>query len=197
MNGRTSGGGGAGVPGVARAGVRSGGGPARTGLGGLLGGAVLGACLIGAGGAQAYEQFSGTEGGQIEIRYSLPTFPHEARRHSPGYSGVRYNFCTKDGTATGAPWAQLFGGGDVDPEADYIRACGFKWTLKSNNNYNKQLILKYNTRHDDRAEGNEYFWLYLTQPEVRRPGSDVWQSHGGSHHVPSRIAIQLTIEDND
>ena len=165
---------------------------ART-LTGLLGGAILGACLIG-GGAHAYQQFSGTEGSWIDIRHSLPSFPHEARRHSPGYTAVRYTLCTKDGTAKGAPWSW---GGDVDPEADYIGVCGFKRTLKSNNNYHKQLIVKWNTREDDRAEGDEYFWLYLTDPEVMRPGSNTWQSHGGSHHVPSRITIQVTIRDDD
>ena len=170
-------------------------------LSGLLGGAVLGTCLLAGGGAEAYQQVSGPEGGRIEIRYSLPAFPHEARRYSPGYSAVRYKLCTKDGTAKGihVPIAAMFfgGGQDFDPDLDYLGVCELQWTLNSNNNYNKQLVLEWKTREDDRVEGDEYFWLYLTDPEVMRPGSNTWQSHSGSHHVPLKIEFQLTIEDND
>ena len=88
-------------------------------------------------------------------------------------------------------------GGEVDPEADYIGICGLKWELKSNGNYSKQFVVKWNTREDDRVEGDEDFWLKLTDPEVLRPGKNAWQSHGGSHHVPLTIKFRLTIRDDD
>ena len=164
-------------------------------LPGLLAGAALGACAMGSGGAAAYQQVSGTEGDAIAIDYSLPSMPHEMMRHHRGYSGVRYKLCTRDGTAKGAPWR--LDGGEIDPEADYIGLCGVTWTLTSSNNYSKQLVLDWNTREDDRAEGDEYFWLDLTDPEVMRPGSGTWESHGGSHHVPLKITFQLIIRDDD
>ncbi|MDE0279066.1 MAG: hypothetical protein OYH76_24485 [Defluviicoccus sp.] len=107
---------------------------------------------------------------------------------------MRYKLCTEDGTAKGAPWSW---GGEVDPEADYIGICGLKWELKSNGNYSKQFVVKWNTREDDRVEGDEDFWLKLTDPEVLRPGKSAWQSHGGSHHVPLTIKFRLTIRDDD
>lgn len=164
---------------------------------GRLAGVVLGACLLAAaGGAEAYQQVSATEGSGISIRYSLPSFPHEARRYHTGYSGVRYKLYTRDGTAEGQPWV-IVGNQVVHDDTDYFSVDGIPWTLDNNNNFSKTLVLTYNTVDDDRAEGDEYFWLYLRNPEVKRPGSDNWESHGGSHHVPLEITFQMIIRDND
>lgn len=183
MNARNCRGGGADPRGPARL---------RKGLAGLLGGAVLGAGLAGAGVTHAADSFSAEEGDRISVSYSLPAFPHEARRVNPGYAGVRYSLCTSGGTATGAPSS-----GDVDPEADYTGMCGIVRELQSNGNYSKQLKLELNTTEDDRAEEDEYFWLKLTDPDVRRPGSSTLSAHGGSHHVPLTVSIEMKIEDDD
>ena len=63
-------------------------GPGR-GLAALLGGAVLGACLFAASGAQAYTSYRFSEGDKWQIKQSLPSFPHEARRFARGYSAVQ------------------------------------------------------------------------------------------------------------
>lgn len=174
----------------ARRGVRGTGWPPCCG-----GGAILAACLLAAGGAHAYTSYSATEGNAISVSQPLPTFPHEARRVSQGYSAVRYTICTEDGSATGATWVPFRT--DYPEGTDYLRFCGYKWQLNSTNNYSKQIKIQWNTREDDDKEGDEYFWLYLKDPEVKRPGSNTWQSHGGSHHVPSTIKIQMVITDDD
>ena len=40
-------------------------------------------------------------------------------------------------------------------------------------------------------------WLNLTNPRVKRWGSNMWESHSGSHHTPATIKIQIVIKDDD
>lgn len=166
-------------------------------LSGVLGGVFLGACMLAAGDARAFTTFSAEEGDPIAVNYSLPTFPHEARRVSTGYSGVRYSLCTSDGTATGAPFSFAAAPGTDYTGMDYAEVCDLTWQLNSTSNYDKYLSVRWYTREDDEDEGDEYFWLKLSNPEVRRPGSSAWTSHQGSHHVPSTITIRMEITDDD
>ncbi|MCY3855323.1 MAG: hypothetical protein OXF33_05925 [Rhodospirillales bacterium] len=156
-----------------------------------IGGTVLAACLVASGQANAYEQFSGEEGKSIEISYSLPSFPHEARSRAKGYSGVRYTICTSDGSAKGATWSNW------QPESDYLSVCNWVVKFTSTSRFDKHLKLSWLTANDDRREGDEHFWVELTNPEVMLWGENTWQQHNGSHHVPSRIQFQLVIEDDD
>jgi len=59
----------------------------------MIGGLVLGASVIASGGADAYwaKTVRVTEGEWAVISYALPSFPHEARRFSQGYEGMRYS----------------------------------------------------------------------------------------------------------
>ena len=97
---------------------------------GWLAGAMLGACLLGAGeaGAQSLTQMGeagAVEGSGIQIRYNLPSFPHEQRLTHSGYSGVRYKLYTSDGTATGQLNVPLFASdADIDEDTDYIGVAG-------------------------------------------------------------------------
>ena len=168
-------------------------------IAGVLGGTVLAAFLFISDDALAYEQFTGTEGKQIQIKIKLPTFPHEARQRSRGYKGVRYEICTRDGTAKGGTWSgYLFGGGgSYTPGTDYLNFCGYKVEFTSHNNYSKSLKLTWPTADDDVKEDNEYFWIDLTNPQVMRAGKTTWEDWNGSHHVPSKIEVQAIIEDND
>ena len=75
---------------------------------GMLSGVIVGMLLFPASGAFAYEQTSVTEGQLGSYRLKLPSFPHEARRHSSGYSAVRYSICTSDGTAKGGGYQRHF-----------------------------------------------------------------------------------------
>jgi len=49
--------------------------------------------VIASGGADAYwaKTVRVTEGEWAVISYALPSFPHEARRFSQGYEGMRYS----------------------------------------------------------------------------------------------------------
>ena len=168
-------------------------------IAGVLGGTVLAAFLFISDDALAYEQFTGTEGKQIKIKIKLPTFPHEARQRSKGFKGVRYEICTRDGTAKGAMWSGFLGGSPTwAPDTDYLSFCGIKVEFTSHNNYSKSLKLTWPTADDDVKEDNEYFWIDLTNPQVIPAGrATSWHDWNGSHHVPSKIEIQAIIEDND
>jgi len=164
---------------------------------------MLGMCLLGTGETKAqssvqYGEAGAVEGTGISINYNLPSFPHEQRLTHPGYSGVRYKLYTTDGTATGQLNVPLFPtDGDINEDTDYIGVSGWPWTLQSNGNYSKTLVLTYNTRDDDRPEDDENFFLSLKEPEVLPAGSTTWESHGGSHHVPLEIKFVMNIHDND
>ncbi|MCY3597095.1 MAG: hypothetical protein OXG71_06605 [Rhodospirillales bacterium] len=168
----------------------------RTRWCGWLAGAVLGACLLTAGEAGAYQQVSGTEGEWIDFYYNLPTFPHEGRSVNPGYKAVRYKIYTEDNTATNS---EVSFDCDTDEDWDYFGLNGFYYTLTSNNNYSKTADFSISTCDDEFEESNETFWLYLKEPEVIPADSttDTWETHGGSHHVPSSISFHVTIVDND
>ena len=164
-----------------------------TGLAALLSGVILGACLVASGEAHAYTSYRFSEGDRWEIKQNLPSFPHEARRYATGYSGVQYILCTSDGTATGGPFSFTAPAG-----TDYFGECnGNYYTLKSTGRFNKQINLNWFTIEDTVQEGDEYFWIKLDSPRVKKWGSNTWQSHSGSTHVPSSITIQVIIVDDD
>lgn len=168
----------------------------------LIVGAIVGACLIASGGAaEAKNRFSGTEAEWIVIKYTLPSFPHEARRHSKGYSGVRYSLCTKDGSAKGGTFGDLVrayqDSTGRDHEVDYLSDCGGKVQFMSSGPFDKKMRYRILAGNDHIREGDEYFRVYLTEPEVKRPGQSGWSRHSGSHHVPAIIGFKLIIKDND
>ncbi len=158
-------------------------------------GGLLGACLIASGSAAAFQRIEVAEGEWVVISYTLPSLPHEARRLSQGYAGVRYSICIKDGTATGLRFSG-FQPIERGREPDYMGLCGTPFALESLGPFTKRLRLYVPTWDDDRREGDESFMIELTNPEVRRPGGD-WVRHGGSHHVPSRLSFRVVIRDND
>jgi len=160
-------------------------------------GVVLGVGMLTAGSADAYwaKTVRVTEGEWANIAYALPAFPHEARRYSQGYDGVRYSVCFTGGTATSFKFSG-FHSIERTPESDYINLCGIVNRLQSLGRFAKRVMLYVPTWDDSHPEGEEYFTVELTNPEVKRPGGD-WASHGGSHHVPSRIVFRVVIVDND
>lgn len=184
----------------ARRKVRTGGGPGNAGRGpwhglaALLGVVVLGACLFATGEAHAYTSYRFSEGDKWQIKQSLPSFPHEARRFARGYAAVKYKLCTSDGTATGYISSWWY-----NPPAgtDYIGNCSGDHILDSFSRFDKQINLAWYTVEDTVKEGDEYFWINLTNPRVKNWGSTTWQSHSGSHHIPSSITIQVVIVDDD
>jgi len=163
----------------------------------MIGGLVLGVGVLASGAADAYwaKTVRVTEGERAVISYALPAFPHEARRYSQGYEGVRYSICFKDGTATSFRFTG-FDSMERNPEADYLSLCGIALPFESPGRFAKRIGIHVPTFDDSRQEGDEDFTVELTNPEVKRPGRD-WASHGGSHHIPSRISFRVIIEDND
>jgi len=165
----------------------------RVGMLGLA--TLLGACLLAGGNASA-EEFSGTEGSRIEGRVWLPIPRWAQQQIHSGWTSVRYKVCTEDGTATGA----TFGGGSVDPEADYLGVCELKMTFtRSDTPFKHYLDVSWPTADDDRPEGDEYFEVKFTDPEVIEwPGTSRWQPYGGwGMQLPWTITLKLTIKDND
>jgi len=163
----------------------------------MIGGLVLGVGVIASSAADAYwaKTVRVTEGDNAVISYALPSFPHEARRYSQGYEGVRYSICFKDGTATSFKFSG-FHSIELNPEADYFSLCGIAIPFESLGRFAKRIRLHVPTYDDSRQEGDENFTVELTNPEVKRSGRD-WAPHGGSHHIPSRISFRVIIEDND
>ena len=156
-------------------------------IAGVLGGAVLAAFLFISDNALAYEEFSVVEGKRADIKIQLPSFSGNQQ----GYKGVRYDICTRDGTAE---------------SGDYLEVCQLQVQFTSPDNHTKYLKLAWPTTDDDVMEDNEDFWIDLTNPEVlpvpapagtRGSDTGVWEAHQGSSHVPLSISIKVIIEDND
>ena len=164
-------------------------------IAGVLGAAVLAAFLFISDEALAYDQFRGDEGDKITLRIDLPSYSEEERSRSKGYKSVKYEICTEDGTAKGAPWVGIFLGGSPMPGTDYIGLCGFDAEFTSLTAYTKYLTLSWPTVDDDVKENEEYFWIKLKNPKVLK--DNTWAPHSGSQHVPSTIKVQVLIEDND
>lgn len=170
-------------------------------LTGAIAGAIFSLCLFAADGALAYSQRTIEEGGNDIFRYSLPTFPHEARRSATaGYSAVRYQACTTDGTANGYVFhfgPNAYASGDSGT-ADYFGVCNLVIEFTSRNRFTKYYDFQPITYDDEHTESNEYFWIKLTNPEVVKWGKSSWESGpSSSTHVPQSITIQVTISDND
>lgn len=170
---------------------------------GVLGGAVLAVFLFASNEALAYEQVRAKEKDQtVSWTYNLPSYPHEARRmQGAGYDGVRYTICMTDGTATGIEWsdfiASIFKNRSLRKGKDYPRICGLVAEAKSRGRFSKWYEFNWFHMDDDEREGDEYYWIELSNPEVKRPGSSTWQSTSGSHHVPATIKFQIIIQDDD
>lgn len=169
---------------------------------GILWAAVFAIFLFASDEALAYEQFRVGEGSWEKMTVNLPSYPHEARRfQNAGYDGVRYKFCLSDGTAKGVDWsviaANFFSKKNVTKGKDYIRICDLVATAKSGGRFSKWFEFTATSFEDKEKESDEYYWIYLSSPEVKRPGSSTWESHSGSHHVPSTIRIQVIIEANN
>lgn len=170
---------------------------------GVLGGAVLAVSLFASNEALAYEQVRAKEGDQtVSWTYNLPSYPHEARRmQGAGYDGVRYTICMTDGTATGMSWADfvasIFRNRSLSKGKDYPRVCGLISEAKSRGRFSKWYEFNWVHMDDEDQEGDEYYWVTLSNPEVKRPGSSAWVSTSGSHHVPATIKFQIIIQDDD
>ena len=167
-------------------------------LGVLCGVSIAGMLFFAASSAFAYSQVRVMEGESGSYRVKLPTFPHEARRRSKGYEAVRYRICTEDGSAKGGYSASFFGS-NYPEGTDYPKFCptGWKVTFTSAGRYSKYLDLTPSTVEDSEKEGEEDYWIKLTNPEVIPGGGSSWQSHSGSHHIPSTIKVQVIIVDDD
>ena len=118
--------------------------------------------------------------------------------YSLGYTAVKYKICTSDGTASGGFSTTLFGS-DYPEGTDYPSFCPTGWKVKftSPNNFTKYLDLTPSTVEDSEKEGDEYYWIKFTDPEVIKGGETQWKSHSGSIHIPSKIELQVIIEDDD
>ena len=116
----------------------------------------------------------------------------ESVAESPDWLNLRYSICASGGTATGTPFSFRPPKGK-----DYLNFCGLDYHLKSFGRFDKRIELKWFMLGDTDQEGDEYFWLNLTNPRVKRWGSNMWESHSGSHHTPATIKIQIVIKDDD
>ncbi len=164
----------------------------------LVGMAIAGMLFFSASSAFAYSQTRVTEGQKGSYRLKLPALSHQVQVYSAGYSAVRYNICTSDGTATGGISATFFSS-DYPEGTDYPTFCPAGWKIQftSPNNFTKYLDLTPATVDDSEQEGEEYYWIKFTNPEVIKGGESTWKSHSGSIHIPSKIELQVIIEDDD
>ena len=77
----------------------------------------------------------------------------------------------KDDTATGQ--RPSFQTTERVHEPDYPGLCGVPFPFESLGRFAKRLRLYVPTWDDDRREGDEFFTIELTNPEVKRPGRDM------------------------
>ncbi len=86
---------------------------------------------------------------------------------------------------------------DSHAGTDYFGLCRIDIDLKGTGKLDKQIVIKWSTLEDNVRDGNEYFWLTLTNPRFKLWGENTWRSDGGNHDIPATIKTQIVIKDDD